>query len=207
MFSFEGKAFRADTLRGLAYCDLRAAGRNPAVEFDFIGLQYGYEIPFADLPEDEPTEMNRTIGCAGGRVKFICIDRPRGHPCNTMVRLPERGLLWKELWEQVAGRVLRYRDDVEPLYPVLMPDDTLCLVLQDVRPWRRTTVETPVEVDRICRFDMRSKRPLWHGISHDRHVAWPIILPGDFFTKCRPPPKNPRESRLPARKRRRHASW
>jgi hypothetical protein len=72
MFSFEGKAFWADTSRGLAYCDLRAAGRNPAVEFDFIGLQYGYEIPFADLPEDELTEMNRTTGCAGGRVKFIC---------------------------------------------------------------------------------------------------------------------------------------
>jgi hypothetical protein len=103
MFSFEGKAFWADTSRGLAYCDLRAAGRNPAVEFDFIGLQYGYEIPFADLPEDEPMEMNWTIGCAGGRVKFICIDRPRGHPCNTMVRLPERGLLWKELLLEIIS--------------------------------------------------------------------------------------------------------
>ncbi|RLN40807.1 hypothetical protein C2845_PM01G23320 [Panicum miliaceum] len=137
MFSFEGKAFWADTSQGLAYCDLRAAG-NPAVELDFIGLPYGYEILDDDLPQDEltetePAEMNRTIGYAGGRVKFICIDRPWGHPCNTMVRTwtlelgckewkPERGLLWKELWEQVAGRVLRYRDDVkmwdvEPRYP------------------------------------------------------------------------------------------
>ncbi|PVH31059.1 hypothetical protein PAHAL_9G048300 [Panicum hallii] len=198
MFSFEGKVFWADLSRGLAYHDLRATAGNPAVEFDFFGLPYGYEILFADLPEDELTEPPEMNG-----------------PYRLRRGLRQRGLLWKELWEQVAGRVLRYKDDVEmwdvelePRYPVLMPDDTLCLVLQDVRPWRRRTKETPVEVDRICRFDMGSKRPLWHGIVDACHVTWPVILPGDFFfTKGRPPPKNPRESRLPARNRRRHASW
>ncbi|RLN41651.1 hypothetical protein C2845_PM01G25640 [Panicum miliaceum] len=71
-----------DLSRGLAYCDLRAAG-NPAVEFDFIDLTYGYEILFDDLlPADEmtePPEMKRTIGCIGG-CEFICIDLPRGTP-------------------------------------------------------------------------------------------------------------------------------
>ncbi|RLN16124.1 hypothetical protein C2845_PM02G44700 [Panicum miliaceum] len=55
--------------------------------------------------------------------------------------------------------------ELEPRYPVLMPDDTLCLVLQDVRPWRRRTKETPVEVDRICRFAMGSKSPCGTGSS------------------------------------------
>ncbi|RLN19156.1 hypothetical protein C2845_PM02G44690 [Panicum miliaceum] len=69
MFSFEGKVFWADLSRGFTYRDLRATAGTPAVEFDFIGLPYGYEILFADLPEDEltePPEMNRTISAAPG---------------------------------------------------------------------------------------------------------------------------------------------
>ncbi|TKV90772.1 hypothetical protein SEVIR_9G051100v4 [Setaria viridis] len=216
---FESKVFWADLSRGLAYCDLRLRGTgNSAVQFDFgfIELPYGYEILFKDLPVyelTEPPEMNRTIGCVGGCIKFICIDRPRGHPCNVMVRAwtldldrkewkAEKGFLWKELWEQVAFMFTDHAElwDVEPRYPVLMPDGTLCLMLGEMRPRRREEVDCIV-----CRFDMRSKRPLWHGTVVDYHIMWPVILPGNFFTKCYPPPC-PRENKLPARKRRRQQS-
>ncbi|RLN40374.1 hypothetical protein C2845_PM01G24390 [Panicum miliaceum] len=88
-FSFEGKVFWADLSQGLAYCDLRAVGNSAVVEFDFIKLPYGYEILVDDLPEDELMElpeMNRTIGCIGGCIKFICIDRSQEHSGNTMLR-------------------------------------------------------------------------------------------------------------------------
>ncbi|CAL4936501.1 unnamed protein product [Urochloa decumbens] len=216
MFSFEGKVVWADLSRGLAYCDLRGVTGNSAVQFDFIELPYGYQILSEDLPEEdelkEPPEMNRTIGCVGGCIKFICIDRPRNHPANVMVRAwtldlrrkewkAEMGLLWKELWKQVEFMFMDHAElwDVEPRYPVLMPDETLCLVLRDMRPRRR---EPPVEVDRICSFDMRSKRPLWDGIVRYYDTMWPVILPANFFTKCFPPP-GPHESKLPARKRKR----
>jgi len=107
----------------------------------------------------------------------------------------EEGLPWKELWEPIDFMGNAGLGDVEPRYPVLMPDDTLCLVLRDMRPRRGSPVDS-VEVDRICRFDIFSRAPLWHG--NVRHSIWPIILPGDFFTKCYPPPVEvPRKSKLP----------
>ncbi|XP_062212784.1 uncharacterized protein LOC133913609 [Phragmites australis] len=83
MFSFEGKVFWADLSQGLAYCDLRT--RDSVVEFDFIKSPYGYEIPYED-ELTEPVKMSRTMGCVGGSIKFICIDRPRCHRGNEMVR-------------------------------------------------------------------------------------------------------------------------
>jgi len=211
-FSFQGKVFWADLSQGLAYCDLRAA-TNSAVQFDFINLPYGYEIHLDDLPEDgsmEPPEMDRTIGCIGGCIKFICIDRPRGRSGNWMLRFwtldlgrkkwqAEEGLLWKELWEQIDFMGSARLWDVEPRYPVLMPDDTLCLVLEDMRHRRVWSPVDSVEVDCICRFDIFSKTPVWHGkVGH--YSIWPVMLPGDFFTKCYPPP-DPRKSQPLGRKR------
>ena len=154
--------------------------------------------------------MDRTIGCIAGRIRFICIDRPRGHSGNAMLRFwtldlgrkkwqAEEGLLWKELWEQIDFMGSARLWDAEPRYPVLMPDDTLCLVLEDMRHRRVWSPVDSVEVDCICRFDIFSKTPVWHG--NVGHFMRPVILPGDLFTKCYPPPDPHRKSQLLGRKR------
>ncbi|CAN6297617.1 unnamed protein product [Urochloa humidicola] len=199
MFSFEGKVFWADLSRGLAYCDLCSGTGSSAVLFDFVELPFGYQILSEDnMPEDElmePPEMNRTIVCVRGCIKFISIDRPRGHPGHDTVKVwtldlgckewkADKVLLWQDLWKQVRfmGAELW---EIEPRYPILMPDDTLCLMMWDKR-CRRDPDE---EVDCICRFDMLSKTLLWHGVVRYYDTMSPVTLPGDFFTK------------LPARKR------
>ena len=50
----------------------------------------------------------------------------------------EESLLWKELWQNIDFMGNAKLWDVEPRYPVLMPD--FCLVLQDMRHSRGSHV-------------------------------------------------------------------
>ncbi|XP_062209049.1 uncharacterized protein LOC133910802 [Phragmites australis] len=120
MFSLDGKVFWADLSQGLAFSDLRNGGS--VVDVDFI------KLPDRVCGRTEPTTMSRTMGCVGGSIKFVCIDRRRARPGNEMVKVwtldlghrlwkEEKGLScpWKEFLEQVGFMNAELRN-VEPQY-------------------------------------------------------------------------------------------
>ncbi|OEL33017.1 hypothetical protein BAE44_0005959 [Dichanthelium oligosanthes] len=130
------------------------------------------------------------MGCAGGSIKFICIDRSsasRGSETVIVWTLKdldsqqwEREVFpWRELWDQVdfmdAGL-----QDIQPAYPTLMPNGALCLLLPNMS---LRGEGPPVEDDYICSFEMRSNRTLWFGRVHKYHFIRPVILPHNFFVK------------------------
>ncbi|CAN6313769.1 unnamed protein product [Urochloa humidicola] len=195
MFSLDGKVFWADLSQGLAYCDLSAGGSVANVAF--VPLPHGYQVEFAELPDDtpmEPTKKSRTMGCAGGSIKFICIDRSAASRGREMVfvwtlkdldrqKWGREVFPWRELWDQVGFMDAGLRD-VEPAYPTLMPNGDLCLLLPNMSLRLALRREGRiVEEDYICRFDMRSKRPLWFGRVHKYPLVRAIILPYNFFAK------------------------
>uniref|UniRef100_A0ACD5UIX0 Uncharacterized protein n=1 Tax=Avena sativa TaxID=4498 RepID=A0ACD5UIX0_AVESA len=72
LFSFDGFAFWTDLALGTLFCDSRTLLRGGyLVNFSFIKLPPGYQL---DRDEDSwPVEVYRTMGCAGGSVKFVSI--------------------------------------------------------------------------------------------------------------------------------------
>lgn len=192
MFSLGHMVFWADLSQGLVYCNLSNQG-----SVDFIKLPHGYEIKYFSKEyvqtgsAPEPRKMTRTIGCFGGSIKFICINRHGGHPGGETVNVWTLNLtdrLWKRekgfpcRWEELGKHVLGYMKvkfwDVEPQYPTLMHDGALCLLL----PWRKMG-RHPQNASYICNFDMHSKSPLWLGVVRDYCCSSPLILPYNFFPK------------------------
>lgn len=147
----------------------------------------------------------RTMGCTeGGSIKFVCIDRSRGHLGKAMVKMwtldlarkkwkAELGVLWNELWNQLGQ--LHGGRDVGCGAPVSIPcrcrmvPSASCCTAQG--GWELIT-SAALTWGSIVHI------PLWHGRFPDHHAMGRNILPDNLFTKCSPPPL---ESNLPARKR------
>ncbi|CAN6297474.1 unnamed protein product [Urochloa humidicola] len=210
MFSFKDKGFWADLSQGVVYSDLRQG--SPAV---FIELPYGYQIDLSALPTYvvyEPANKNRTMGCVGGSIKFICITR---HDVTTrvgyhMVRVwtldldhqqwkEDRGFpcMWKDFWKRCCqmDSKLNHLLTLDPQFPILTSDGALSLLLpnsNNILGRRRK------EADYICSFDMASKRCLWFGHVFRYDSIEPVILPSGFFKNCCPVPL---ERKLPTPKR------
>ncbi|CAL4929513.1 unnamed protein product [Urochloa decumbens] len=106
MFSLDGKVFWADLSQGLAYCDLCAGGCGSVVDITFVPLPDGYQVLFAKLPDDtptEPTNKSRTMGCTGGSIKFIFIDRSSASRGSEMVFVWTLKDLGRQQWEGERG--------------------------------------------------------------------------------------------------------
>lgn len=187
-FSCGGKIFWADLVHGLAYSDLRTGVS--VVETDFIKLPCGLDkVPAR-------AAMKRTVGCVKGSIRFVCIS----HSVDTgdeVLKIWTLDLVhrrwkeekdshcpWKELWKEIGFMNLQLRD-VEPQFPILMPDGALCLLLCDMR---KPSTSVLAKEEYICSFDMPSKKPRWYGRVWNYSVAGPVILPYNLFTKCFPPP-------------------
>nr|CAB3497885.1 unnamed protein product [Digitaria exilis] len=192
MFSFEDKVFWADLSQGVAYSNLRKGD-----SATFIKLPRGYLIDFSVVPmyaETEPASRSRTMGCIQGSVKFVCINRSvHHHPGYLMVRVwtldldhkqwkQEKGFpcLWKDLWKKVCdiNSDMRYVVPPQPEYPILTPDGALSVVLPKTLQRRGG-----MEADRICSFDIVSKRCMCLGEVSNYHSIEPIILPSNFFNR------------------------
>ncbi|TVU44629.1 hypothetical protein EJB05_04075, partial [Eragrostis curvula] len=177
-FSLRGKAFWADILKGVFYCNL--LDEASVVDFHFIKLPNGYVIDDVDFNRTEQ-RMSRTIGCAGSSIKIVCIDRRRGYETVHVWTLDLQRRRWKRdqgfpcPWNEFRKRIgfmnaaeLR---DMEPRYPTLMPDGELCLMLR-WRDWVRAREETGY----ACSFDMGSKSTVWFGHYHKFTTTLPLSL-------------------------------
>ncbi|RCV07679.1 hypothetical protein SETIT_1G264600v2 [Setaria italica] len=178
MFAFEGKAFLVDLSLGLLYCNLPAATDGSVVELHFIPLPQAIPV---DLKCDKtkPEDMgalypDRTMGCVGGSIKFLCIDRtpPRKYGDAELTVWTLDPNLSKKHWQKDTG--------FPPKCPVLMRDGTLCLLLPNKR--RKTWHSM---ADFIFNLDPYST-PLdlrWSGRIRGYRYDPPFMLPSDFFKK------------------------
>ncbi|XP_062209448.1 uncharacterized protein LOC133911265 [Phragmites australis] len=206
MFSFEGKTFWVDLLQGLVYCDWPTADGGSVVDFGFIDLPPGCPPdPRWTTPKFDPELLfsmtrDRTMGCVAGSIRFVCIDRSRrrGGVNVSVWTLDLATQLWtkdkefraKELWSQWSFQ-REGLPEMEPRFPVLMADGTLCLLLRN-KPKR---MEDPTE-DYICNLDLGRMCVLWSGRLRQYHTdAHPVILPFNFFGKLYPLVPRKRELR------------
>ncbi|CAN6322327.1 unnamed protein product [Urochloa humidicola] len=187
-FSFQGKGFWADLARGLVYCDLGCD--YSAVDFGLIGLPPGCELDEEEMREwmEQPDNLTRIVGCGGGSICFVCIDRAT--ECEddlvTMWTLQLPLKQWKEEWKFSARELWGFdafkeaglpRAHLE--FPVVLADGSVCFVLTDQR--RRSFGD--VLVGHICSIDMLNKRVLWHGQVHNYPFSEAFVLPSSFFQR------------------------
>ncbi|OEL19484.1 hypothetical protein BAE44_0019499 [Dichanthelium oligosanthes] len=201
-FSLQGKGFWADLSQGLMYCDLCTSD---VVDFGFIGLpgecrldlaqkEVNWDV-FGDIIE-VPMKLNRTMGCVGDSIWFVCIDRSAAY-ADDLVKIwtldLSRGKLlngeWERMAEDVPVSVLLGLDSFKvegllegrPEFPVLMADGGLCVVLSDQSKFPRP-LQGPL-VEPICSFDVPHKKLLWHGLVHDYPFTNHVIIPSNFLQR------------------------
>ncbi|TKV91011.1 hypothetical protein SEVIR_9G066300v4 [Setaria viridis] len=193
IFSFGGQAFWVDLAQGLAHCAWPpATGGGAAVEFGFIGIPPGCppdESWTKRLSDEFSMNRDRTMRFAAGAIRFVCIDRSRrlGDVTVTLWSLDmaarrwtkERSFRARELWRRWSFR-RRGLPEMEPRFPVLMADGTLCLLVRNKpRTWDDERVE-----DYICNLDLESMSVRWSGRFRQYHCyERPVILPSGFFGK------------------------
>ncbi|CAM0946891.1 unnamed protein product [Alopecurus aequalis] len=196
LFSFNGMAFWTDLALGALCCDRTAVLRPGPVGFTFIGLPPGYQI---DRDEDNwPVSVYRTMGCAGGSIKFVSIDKPddpyRGPRMKVWTLAPSSGewtlysdVRLKSMWKHYfkpAGLPKNL-----PMWPVLREQEegaTLYFMLAD-----KNTQQTRDEVKKhyICRLDMPTKTLLSYKLlTFSSLNQGPVILPSGFFDYLEPLP-------------------
>ncbi|CAL4944825.1 unnamed protein product [Urochloa decumbens] len=195
-FSFQGKGFWADLARGLVYCDLpHATGDSSAVNFGLIRLPAGCELDEDEALklEEQPDNLTRIVGCGGGSIRFVCIDRATEYEYEedhlvTMWTLQLPLKQWKEEWKFSARELWGFDGfkeaglpKAQPEFPVVLADGGVCFVLTDYR--QRRSFGDDVLVGHICSIDVPNKRVLWHGQVHDYPFSKAFVLPSSFFQR------------------------
>lgn len=133
-FSFEGHGFWADLLCGVLFCscDDLLSDKVDGVDFSFINLPMGYQADVRYTGQVAAPEVYRTMGNAGGSIRFISIDgfleyiNP-GDRYVTLWRLLLKSNTWvkeyeislKELWNQQEFCNANLPMSMTPMYPIL----------------------------------------------------------------------------------------
>ncbi|CAN6308973.1 unnamed protein product [Urochloa humidicola] len=189
-FSFQGKGFWADLAQGLMYCELPELNHAGHYSFSLIGLPAGCELDEDEMLElmEQPENVNRIVGCGGGNICFVCIDRATESEDDlvTMWTLQLPLKQWKEEWKFSARELWGFDGFKEaglpkapPEFPVVLADGSICFVLTD----QRRSVGADVLVGHICSIDVPNKRVLRHGQVHDYHFSTAFVLPSSFFQR------------------------
>ncbi|GJM96940.1 hypothetical protein PR202_ga13820 [Eleusine coracana subsp. coracana] len=131
--------------------------------------------------------MSRNIVCIGGSIKFVCIKRRTptlGQEKMELWTLDFESLKWKQekhvFWEELRKQVIICTEyaHLQPRYPNLLPDGTLCLVLYNVLQTYH------VKYDYLCNFDMSSKRLVSAGRFRHFDTTCPVVLGPLGLTSC-----------------------
>ncbi|CAM0909451.1 unnamed protein product [Alopecurus aequalis] len=197
LFSFNGFAFWTDLAIGTLCCHCSALlSEGHPLNFTFTELPPGYQL---DRDDDDvlPVEVYRTMGCAGGSVKFISIDKPcdgRGTRVKVWTLAPSRSE-WK-LYKDF--RLKNLRKDFKsaglpnnlPICPMLreQEDTTLYFIMPD----QETRTMDWGHKYHLCRLDMPTKSLLQSKLlAHTTMDLDPVILPSGFFDYLDPLPSSP----------------
>ncbi|CAM0909448.1 unnamed protein product [Alopecurus aequalis] len=148
-----------------------------------------------------PVEVYRTMGCAGGALKFVAIDKSRyGHGTRVKVWTlapSSRSGEWK-LYNDL--RLKNLRKDFKsaglpnnlPMCPILREQEeaTLYFILADQETQRLDW--GPKYKYYLCRLDMPTKTLLQSKLlAHTTMNLEPVILPSGFFDYLDPLPSSP----------------
>ncbi|OEL27039.1 hypothetical protein BAE44_0011942 [Dichanthelium oligosanthes] len=178
--------------------DWPPADGGAVVDFGFIELPPGcppderWTKPKLELSDElDLSDRDRTMAYVAGSIRFVCIDRSRrlGNVNISVWNLDPATKVWtnyknflaKELW-----RLWTFKKDMlpemEPRFPVLMADGTLCLLLRN----KPEEMEDPAE-DYICNIELPLLKVRWSGRLSQYHTCeHPIVLPFDFFGMVNP---------------------
>ncbi|KAJ1293344.1 hypothetical protein BS78_01G060400 [Paspalum vaginatum] len=198
MFCFQGKLFFGDLTLGLVCCDLPTSTSNSknAISLYFIPLPPGVYATLRwetnNLEDTDWMDRNRTIGCAQGLIKLVCIDRSAGRPADVKLSVWTLDVSIKQwnkdhefravqLWKWFGFRK-KGLPETPPKCPVLMPDGSITFLI----PRLCMTEKDPIE-DYICNVDLNRMKFGWSGEPDTCSYRTPIVVPGNFFAMVTPP--------------------
>ncbi|KAK3120511.1 hypothetical protein QOZ80_9AG0689060 [Eleusine coracana subsp. coracana] len=184
MFSSQGKVFFVDLAKGLVhgYLPLPTADNDSDVDFSVIPLPEEARCErWASNNLEEMGDLNhkRTMNCVQGYIRLVCIDDQHPNMKVTVWTLDLPSKQWTKDKEFLAGTLWNQGlSKTEPMWPVLMTDGTLSLLLPNLRQKKEDSLD-----DYICNLDYLSLKFNWRARLNGYTYREPVILPSGFFTR------------------------